>query len=1499
MIADIDNLLANSGNRLSKLLSGQGQEERDVLQRVRDFLVTLNESETPAETPPEQSQTAPLSSLLARYVEQEQNQTASHSYQSQQEQTNFTAEQLKDEISALLQPLQAELSGLLQERASLVQEIRQLEQKRLQNYSLTQQLANQEQIITEFLQVLISRLVPNLIPYLTRNAPNPLSLTTGEHNPEIGNSAIQSVLESVEGVERLASLSRELDQRLLSLDGTVNFVFGALESNINTYYQSLSQALARMHSQGMQSEQLMANFLNNLNQNLQQQSPDAQPLIFGVNTATEVQPVSSITEELIQEIAADTQETPTMGNLDTVLSEITAQEPSVSVTDTFPTVDEFPLESAEESIQETLIVENLDAVLSQLRTGEPSVSVTDTFTTVDEFSLESADESIQETPIVENLDAVLSQLRVGEPSVSVTDTFTTVDEFSLESADESIQETPIVENLDTVLSEITAQEPPASVTDTFTNVDEFSLESADESIQETPIVENLDTVLSEITAQEPPASVTDTFRTADEFPLESADEVDQLYASLFGSADATNSTESTTLSVVTSEVYNTSEIDESLPASAIIPEQQDDNLLVSSESLEQLDLNHLDQSNNSLPEIAAVVVEPTEQASDLWEKSLLPEDTQSQAEFASVPTLLNSHPDSSDTITVLTDLLVDLSSEEQIAEVLSFEDNPETASVETPILTSPVEASTEEQDLLAATYISASPQENLLSLEDTDRSTQGIPNIVLDGTQLQQLDRDLANFDWRFNSGSEQTTDLESFQVSVSDSQDMLDTGMLFVESLSSPPSENIPLTAVSNLDIPQTEKKKEVTKSQPEAVLLADENFDDNLSDNSLVRVKDPNSVWYLGIDLGTTGISAALLNRSQLVVYPIYWSAESKSGETSFEQSFRLPAEVYLPTASIPHPEAESTANIEQTAPAAVAQDKTLSTPAPKQNLYSAHLKPFLHLAIPYKTTQQKWEPVLQLNEFSAGPLIWVVRSLSKLLLTLKSDQTSTTPALIAHGVGIDKQAFFDIINNIAGVVCTCPSSWSEQYRFNVREAILTSKLVSHAQQIFFVEEAIASLLPELDPANSPSVQLHENQGLRPLKTDENLNQGTTLALNIGATATEMALVDLPTDVSQLTYRDFMLHSFAYAGKAIEQDIICQLLLPPQSHQPRGRSQANTSSSNPWHWQPSLPGLDQIQWSSLSLEGLELPRVGEPDMLYRIRLQQRLESSLLGQGLLDAAMALKLILQHHESFTLELADQFWVLQRRDLESQVFVPYVRRLNRELNKLLVARGIPTEAINQAILSGGVAAIGTVNRWLRQKLPNAKIIQDLYLGENGAPKCSRVAYGLAMLPLHPQVLEISRQQYTDYFLFSELLKILPDSLGGETMRSLSFGEVLQLFESRGINTRICQQRLLAFLEGELPAGLIPAVAFETGSEQDGNQTSLHSIWLAKTSQENSDYRAIASTPLFQKQGNLTYRPNSQQLLFLRRYLDAIKAISLQSLEEPYAVNFFLAVNPQQH
>ncbi len=1314
LIADIDNLLANGGKRLSKFLSGQAQEPKEVLERIRNFLVRLQEKEALESGIPNQSSEELRSPSLTNLLAHGNNQYPLPPLEPSQEQSAVGAGQLKSEFSRLIEPLRSELEGLLQERATLIQEIRQLEQRRLQNYSLAQQLTNQDQMITEFLQVLMSRLVPTLTPLVAQTGENSAS-SSGVTNH--ATSATEHFLELPEGVERLTQLARDLDQRLLSLDGTVNVVFDALQRNINTYYESLSQAVARMHSKGMQGEQVMASFLNNLTQNLQQQSPSSQSSLLEVESET---PPSLL------EVAP------------------------------------HPLEFIQPETSSSLTINSEQ----------------------------------QETTLTEDLDAALLQL---------------------------------------------------------------GLHSSQSSETATELPQDISALIG--------------------------DEVDQLYASLFGTDDVNNSSLDVDLSASTAS-SSTLNIAEGAPVPSIL----DMDLSAQETLVESTD-------SSSEPQSELFFEEDTDQDSLI---SLFTPQTDS------FPVQLDTQPASVDTINTLTDLLPDTGSEQQLLEVLSSGDNatttapvtPEVAEIaiaypyeqasyaqpSEPIATSEVLINDDQLEPSSDNYITASPQENLLSVESNQ--SPAVPDISLDEEQLQQLDRDLANFDRQLNSELQPDTNLNIFSEVIGNTQDTIPRSSL------EPQTENLQIAENISTTLPQVEtEKKEVTTPVPESSLSSTSNS----INNPEVSLNVLESVWYLGIDLGTTGISATLLNRSTFVVHPIYWSAENPPGTSSFQQSFRLPTEVYLPTASIPQGENESIEAHEQITPAAVAQDKapdhSATTPATPRstadptinNLYSAQLKPYLQVAIPYKSERQKWEPVLQLNEFSAGPLIWVVRSLSKLLLTLKSDQTSTTPSLMAAAVGISEQNFPQIISNIAGVICTCPSSWSEQYRFNVREALLTSKLIQHPQQVFFVEEAIASLLPELDAGNGEQVKLSDSQGDHPAKTSEHPIVGNTLVINIGTAATEMLLVDVPETLLQLTYNDFMLHSFAYAGKGIEQDIICQLLLPPKSRQSRPETPSDaygglhlrqTISTNPWQWQPSIPGLDQMRWQSLGLEELELPRVGEPDIIARIRLQQRLESSLLGQAVLDAALALKLILQHQESFTLELADQQWILQRRDLESQVFIPFVRRINRELNKLLVARGIPTEAINQAILTGGVACVGTVNRWLRQKLPNAKIIQDLYLGENGAPNCSRVAYGLAMLPLHPQILDIPRQQYTDYFLFTELLRLLPD-------RPLSFGEVIQLFEGRGINTRTCQERLLAFLEGELPSGLIPSVT--------------DSAWLTQSSQQNPDYQAIAKAPLFEKQGSLTYRPNSQQLLSLRRYLDAIKASNQQSLEEPYTVNFALEVH----
>lgn len=1378
LIADIDNLLANKGKRLSRILSNRGQEPRLVLEKVRDFLIQLQSSSDIGSSVDNQQATQ-LSPLLAKFVDGQHSTNELQQQLPQPQDSTIASSNAQQEISGVLAPIHAELQSLLTERANLVQEIRELEQRRLHNYSLAQQLATQEKMISEFLQVLMNRLAPSLTPEQTQSLIQAQTINAAilSNNQNIQSHATQTVAfgPGTDQVERLTSLARELDQRLLSLDGTVNVVFDSLQRNIHTYHESLSQALARMHSQGVQTEHLFASLINNLTLQLQQESLGLQPTRLSVDEVVEGQPVES-TGQIPSKTPTKIPPSPS----NTVQAEIQRDLENQAITSSNLSMD-F------DDLQETA-TPDLDAVLLSL--GETPLSAPQSPSTTSNVV---NPQSLQQ----DSFESIADEVDQLYASLFGTEVFTQEREDVTSSIPNKLTNTPTTKAADLLpLSPVVAQNIHFAglnyeVTDTTTNK------------IETP----------------PAANVT---------PLETTNTVTQEFSD--GATPHTVSPSEAFDSPVSVEVINSpvdvpvNPIDYAPSDTAKIETQQNIAEDAVSNSPNTIPDPWFEDANSGLfdaPQFHALENQPI--SGEVLETKDI-----------SVNEVIN-YPSATDTIATLDDILLEVSGNEL----------------------------TLREEILQE----ASPSENLLPPEPP--AATSVPSITLAPEQLRQLDQDLTAFD-----GDSDTL------VTIARSENPVDLPVDSPDNLSTQNTHLFDLNNTFSL-FPDTEKQGLATVGTQATPV--DKSGDADSVTPGVNENRD--SVWYLGIDLGTTGISAALLNRTNGQVYPIYWSQNSLNEPVSQKRTFRLPTEVYLPSTPSTLQDLENQeGEYESVTPAALAEETvpdnlaaTISPPNSlpgrrEQNLFSTWLKPCLQVALSYKNERQKWEPVLQLNEFSTAPLVWILRSLSQLFLTIKGDRLSTTVGFAAGVATLDASAFSSIINHLAGVICNCPSSWSEQYRFNVREALLMSGLVLHPQQVFFVEEAIASLLSELDGATGEQVTLVTRQGVARARTVEQNLVGNTLVINIGAGSTEMALVDLPQSMQELAHSDFLLHGFAYASKGIEQDIICQLLAPAKWRKSRSASDSR-KHNNPWHWRPNILGLEQMRWHSLGLEELELPRSGEPDLSDRIRLGQRLSSSVLGQAVLDAAIAVKLVLQHQDTFTLELADQSWELHRRDLESQVFVPFVRRLNRELNRLLVAKGIPTEAINQAILTGGVGTLGAVGRWLRQKLPNARIVQDLYLGENGSPTCSRVCLGLAMLPLHPLVLEIPRQQYTDYFLFTELLRLLPE-------RSVSFGEVIQLFEGRGINTRTCQQRLLAFLEGEIPAGFVP--------------NSIDSTWLTQSSKENPDYKAIASAPLFEKQGSLTYRPNPQQLKSLRRYLDALKTSTLQSLEEPYTVNFVLGV-----
>ncbi|HIK42812.1 MAG TPA: hypothetical protein IGS51_19930, partial [Thermoleptolyngbya sp. M55_K2018_002] len=449
-----------------------------------------------------------------------------------------------------------------------------------------------------------------------------------------------------------------------------------------------------------------------------------------------------------------------------------------------------------------------------------------------------------------------------------------------------------------------------------------------------------------------------------------------------------------------------------------------------------------------------------------------------------------------------------------------------------------------------------------------------------------------------------------------------------------------------------------------------------------------------------------------------------------------------------------------------------------------------------------------------------------------------------------------------------------------------------VRRPEQIFLLEEAIATLLSGLPSPDARPLRLSPAPA-QPADLYSGNWQGGTLVLSAGATLTELALVNLPSQLQHLSPCDFVTRTLPYAGTALDQDILTQLVYPAwvrQTHGPQRPmvetpkvetpkveisknegdrpTSSNVLSHKPggadWHEPPVSPEAAADPWLAVGWDDLTLPAVGDPDPAHRHRMLQRLRSSDLGLWLLHTAERVKIALQQQEQVTLTLGNQTLSLTRHDLSSRVLLPYVERLNRELNTLLRQTGLSRLEIRQVVCSGGSASLVAIARWLHQKLPNATILQDTYLSASHASTaCSRVAYGLAVLPLHPQVLNRPRHQTSDYYLLMELLRTFPE-------HPVTLDSVLHTLERRGIDTTACRQHILALLEGHLPPGLVPM---------------LDTALLIPTAASQSTAAHLLEAPLFFKQDNQTYRPNLQQWHRLRAHLDMLLATTYQKLTEP--------------
>jgi len=155
LIAEIDEVLSKPAPRLPWTGSMDTVHQRQLLERVRAYLVS-SDSNLTAGSGPASPNVRPQPVPVPKVP-----QAAPRPSAAEQIMLAVTGE-ISHLRSSLTEPLQEDIEALRMEQQALIQEIKQLEAQRQQQQSLAQQQANQQQIISEFLQVLTARLQETL-----------------------------------------------------------------------------------------------------------------------------------------------------------------------------------------------------------------------------------------------------------------------------------------------------------------------------------------------------------------------------------------------------------------------------------------------------------------------------------------------------------------------------------------------------------------------------------------------------------------------------------------------------------------------------------------------------------------------------------------------------------------------------------------------------------------------------------------------------------------------------------------------------------------------------------------------------------------------------------------------------------------------------------------------------------------------------------------------------------------------------------------------------------------------------------------------------------------------------------------------------------------------------------------------------------------------------------------------------------------------------------------